>query len=852
MAKVSRPLRILLIIAGALVGLVLVAWAALAILFPPAKVRALAQTQLSAAVAREVRFDGASVSLFPPVRLNVNGLALAEPGGFANGAAFQARSIGLDLDVLALLGGHVVVRRLRLDRPALHLLLRADGTSNLDGLAKAPPPGAPPAKPMDFEVHELTITGGKALVDDLKSARRVALGVDTRLGLSSESAGKRLSLDGTTTISDLRFGPLGARSASELNSSLAKLDWKIEHTGKYDADLQRLALTKLGLKFGRTEVALRGVVDHPGPQASFALQAQGTNLDIAEILGFLAAADARALNGITGAGHLDFQLSLRGSAAPGAILSIEGPLRLRDARFQYPGAPAAIEAVSFNAQFGGNSLDIPDAVARVAKQPIRAQLHVENFADPNVNLALQGNLDLAAVAPLVVPKDTKLAGHADVDVRARGRAKDPAAMNVDGRAKLTGVSVETPAMPRKLEDLHGDLAFSQTRAQATGFGARAGQSSFTLDGTIDRPLSMMAVQKPDGSYPVPPAGVKFDFRSPYLDAAEILPSSGGAPVLPNATGGGNVSIGRLRNGALDVRNVVASVAFEPAVMNVPKYAMDGYGGKIAGDARFDLRNPKSPVFAVKAKLDTLQADALLSAWTPAKGLLRGALSTDLDMSGAGSTPEQLKRTITAAGLAAIANGQLGPGPALEAIASVTKIPDLKQMYFKDAKLPFKVDHGRFVTDAGHLSGPSGDWLVAGAVGFDGALDYAVSITLPPSAVTALRAKSALAAGALTDDQGRMLIDLHVGGTATNPRVGWDMKAMQSRLLGRASAAIEAQRAKLEAEARAALAAQQQAGQDSAKAALRRLQSQASDSVRTRLGDALKNFFPKPKADTTAK
>src|SRR5215831_18650489 len=82
MATVSRPVRFLLIVAGALVALMLVGWATLAILFPPTKVRAIAQKQLSSALTREVRFDGASVSIFPPVRLNVNGLALAEPGGF--------------------------------------------------------------------------------------------------------------------------------------------------------------------------------------------------------------------------------------------------------------------------------------------------------------------------------------------------------------------------------------------------------------------------------------------------------------------------------------------------------------------------------------------------------------------------------------------------------------------------------------------------------------------------------------------------------------------------------------------------------------------------------------------------
>ena len=847
-----RFTRVLLIVAGVLLAIVLVAWAALAILFPPAKVRALAQRQLGAALAREVRFDDASVSIFPPVRLRVAGLALAEPGGFANGAAFQTRTLNLDLDVLALIGGRVVVRRLDLDHPALHLVLRTDGTTNLDGLSKPPPAGAPPAKPMDFAVRELAIDGGRLLVDDVRNARRIACGLGTRLGLSSESGGKRLSLDGRTTLSNLAFGPLSARSTADLNSSLAKLEWKIEHAGKYDAGLQRLALTRLALEFGRTEIALRGVVDHPGPQAVVGLEAQGMGIDLGEILGFLSAADTHLLNGISGAGQLDFQLAVRGSVAGGAIPAVTGPLRLRDARFKYAGAPAAVEALQFTANFGGNSLDISDLSARVASQPIRARLHVENFADPSLDLALQGNLDLAAIGPLVAPKDTKLAGRADVDVRVRGRARDPAAMNVDGRAKLAAVSVETPALPKKLEDLHGDIAFSQTRAQVTGLGARAGQSSFTLDGTVDRPLSMMAAQKSDGSFPTPAAAVKFDLRSPYLDAAEIMPSSGGAPVLPNATGGGNVSIGRLKNGALDVRNVAASVALAPAVLSVPSFAMDGYGGKIGGNARFDLTQPKSPAFDVKAKLDTLQADALLSAWTPAKGLLRGVLSTDLNLSGAGGTPEALKRTLTAVGLAALANGQLGPGPALEAIAQVTRIPDLKQMYFKDAKLPFKIERGRFVTDAGHLNGPYGEWLIAGGVGFDGALDYAVSITLPPSAVAALEAKSALAAGALADDQGRMLLDLKVAGSARAPRVTWDTDAMKARLMGRASAAIEEQRTRLEAEARAALVDRQQAAAESARAALQRLQGSAADSARTRITDVLKGFFAKTRNDSLAK
>src|SRR5262249_6847459 len=190
-------------------------------------------------------------------------------------------------------------------------------------------------------------------------------------------------------------------------------------------------------------------------------------------------------------------------------------------------------------------------------------------------------------------------------------------------------------------------------------------------------------------------------------------------------------------------------------------------------------------------------DALLSTWTPMKNLLAGTLDTKLDFSGAGQTPSDLKQTLTLVGLAAITNGRLGPGPALEAIASTVDVPKLQQVDFAKLELRMRIEHGRIVTDPVSLTGPSGDWKLAGALGFDGALDYAVSVTLPPPVTAALGAKSALAAGALADPLGRLLLDLHVSGTTTSPRVSLDTQAMQARLAGRVSDALAQQSRKLE-------------------------------------------------------
>jgi hypothetical protein len=827
--------------------LVLLAWAALAILLPPARATQIVRDQLAKSLSRAVRFDRVAISLWPPVRLAVRKFELAEPGGFESGTACSVGAIQLDVDALALLARRVVVRRLTLDSPALHLRLGADGRTNFDGMGAAPAPQAQAAPPpMDLAISEFRVKRGSVLVDDLKASRRTAFTIDTRMSLSAEQGGARIATEGETVVSNLAYGPLSAARLSDLNQGFAKLDWHVTHKGKFDAPTQRLALESLALDLGPTRLACSGLIDSVGPRARYDLKARAENVDLSQVLSFVSAADAQAVKGLSGRGRLAFDLDARGSAAPGAQPVVTGVLSLRDGAFRYAGAPAEVSGLTLGALFRPDTLNVPDLRATVAGQPVSARLLVWHFADPMVDFAVRGNLDLAAVSPMLGPMmsgpSAKLAGHAVVDVSGRGRAKDAGTLALGGSADLHDVSVEGAGLPKKVEGVNGRIVFSSARATVQSLTARAGQSSYTLDASVTRPLALMATPGR-----VAPAGVDFTFRSPYLDLAELLPVTPGAPFLPNAQGGGKVSIGRLKQGKLDVADVTADVKLAPAMLESPRFSLQGYGGTVTGEAKFDLSDTRKPAYAVKAVVDSVKADALLSAWTPAKNLLSGTLDTKLDFSGAGQSPGDLKQTLTLVGLASLADGRLGPGPALEAIAQLVKVPKLKQVDFRKLELPMRIEHGRIISDPVKLSGPAGDWRLAGALGFDGAMDYAVSITLPPDVVKSLGADAALAAGALADPQGRVLLDLHVGGTATAPRVSLDTKAIQARLAGRASEALAEQSRKLEAEAKeAARQALMGTPGDSTKPKLDLNSKATRDSLAREAKDIFKNLFGKPK------
>ncbi len=838
-AVAPRPRgRLLLIVLGAIVALIGIAWALVAILLPPAKVQTLVQAQLARTLNRDVRFAGAGVSIFPPVRLTVGQLAVSEAGGFPHGVGFQASAIHLDVDAFALLRHRVVVRRLEIDDPGIHLVLHPDGTTNWENLVKPSPPEAKQAQPLDLEIRELTLRNGRLLVDDLKAERRRTLTFTTQIALTAESQAQRYATTGTTTLGGYAFGPLTAMRVADLNGALAKLELRIRHEGAYDGAQKRLALQALDVELGGTKLHAMGTVDDPGPRAVLNLHASGSGIDFGEILKVLSVADAAAVHGIHGSGRMDFDVLLRGSLARGPGQLATGGIRIADASFQYPGAPVGVEALSLTARLAPDSIGIGDLTARVGGQPVRARLAAVHFADPSVDFAVQGDIDLAAVAPMVAPKDTKLSGRVGVNVAGRGRAKNPAAMAVTGTARLAGVRVESPQTPKPLENVNGTIAFSQTHAAVQGLSAKAGTSSFTLDGDVTAPLALMA--KPGSTAP---SNVTFDFRSPRLDLAELLPPASGPPIVLNATGGGNVRIDRLINQKLDVTNVRAQVGLQPGIMSAPSFALNAYGGAITGSGSFDLRDPKRPAIALKTTLDSLSADAFVGTWVKAaKSLVQGTLNTTLDFSVAGATPDEMKRTLTAIGLATLLNGQIGPSPVLTQIAQVARIPALGQLKLTQAKLPFHIQNGKFINDPATIHGPYGDWKVAGGAGFDGSLDYAVSATLPPAATQALAARSALAAGALTDANGNLLLDLRVTGNAKSPRVAWDPTAMRDRLAGKVSEAIAQQQQKAVGELRAAAAARESTSVDSARRVVARLRQSATDSLKAKAGGILRGFF----------
>src|SRR5262249_6953283 len=76
------------------------------------------------------------------------------------------------------------------------------------------------------------------------------------------------------------------------------------------------------------------------------------------------------------------------------------------------------------------------------------------------------------------------------------------------------------------------------------------------------------------------------------------------------------------------------------------------------------------------------------------------------------------------------------------------------------------------------SGPA-SWLADGSVGFDGSLDYAITLTLSKELTANYVKRAPLAGMFMTPDQ-RLIFDFRVNGAARDPRVSLDASKTGSR------------------------------------------------------------------------
>ena len=273
------------------------------------------------------------------------------------------------------------------------------------------------------------------------------------------------------------------------------------------------------------------------------------------------------------------------------------------------------------------------------------------------------------------------------------------------------------------------------------------------------------------------------------------PAPGQAPASPAATGPGAILI--LKNTTFTVK--LDSIITREAVitgLDAKGTIRDGRvkvdpvtfayaGGTGASTVNVDLRTSERVETKVDLSMDGIEADQALSRFGAAAGLLQGTFSVKSNASLATGPGVAPLSALSATGSALSSKGIVSFESFIAPLGNIRgfDVTPFKSFDYNEWRGSFLVKNGRFICDDWKFNSSRGAWSIKGSFGFDGTLDYAVHVVIPPAVQGMMKGldqyKGAL--DLMRDKSGNLLLDVKIGGTTKHPTASLDLTQAQNRM-----------------------------------------------------------------------
>lgn len=536
-----------------------------------------------------------ALQLFPPLTLRTGPFTLSErdsPAVFA-----RADDLRLHLDLFALLRRKLVVDRVVMIKPQIHVARDVKGQFNFaDLLPDNKPDAAQTRSPLGLSVHRVQVEQGVITYDDDKAQIHGQFaGLDLELAGLDGGSGGAFHLATTAhfvqPVSATRMALRGKLQSDPAQHSLTLSDLALSVQG--DA---------LGLKAMQTEInaASLGLVTSP----ALALDAQQWSVKTTARTGSGEAVSAQA--------NLP-SLTLKGDALQ--VGAFHAKLQLAAPQ------PLQVEASTQQAAGTWSALRIPVAQVDVQRGTAgKAGALQLSLASPlQLDLA-QSRYSLAAL---------KLSGQV-----TGGDAAKPHTLALQGNASYAAAAAAAPATAQF--QLQGLLAGSALKAAGNWTQTGSQPGALKLDLNADR------LQLDDW---LPPAPSKPTATAPADTPIDL---SAFQTVALNA----QFKIGSLLFKGMQWSAVQGTLGTDRKTLTLQPFSAQGFGGTIGATLRVDLASQR---YALQQNARDVSVQPILQALA-GKDFLLGKASWTLDLSAQGKTQQALIASLTGKARLDVKNG----------------------------------------------------------------------------------------------------------------------------------------------------------------------------------------------------
>ncbi|MBF0432082.1 MAG: AsmA family protein [Fibrobacteria bacterium] len=522
----------------AFIVLIILSWLGLyltvKIAFPPEKIKSLVHEHGSKALGREVFVGGASIGVFPTIKLALKDITIANAEGFSEDPLFNLKEVVLALDFMSLVQFSPVIKEIRIVEADILYEVNKKGETNLDGLGGEAKPDStieekeetkssgPITIPAALSLKSFVINNARVRYRDLKTGTVLTLGsINQQVSVDVDKNLENVKTKGELVVSSI--------SVSDKASGVRKGNIKISLAHDIGVNLKEQLITIKGVKFGVQDILieLMGKVNQfMTPTPGLDLKLASNEIKMASLLKEVPAGLSPDIPKLRATGFAKLNAAVAGVLDTAGLPSVKASLSLHEMGFGHTDLPAGINSLNGLINITENSVEIKDFGFLLDKHPVKIAVMITDLLKIPVlqKLEIDSRLDLGPLMALAekftgLPEGFSLSGQIQSNISASGKLdpQNPMGIKASGTIKMKDVNLATAELPDKVQ-LNGLVKLNNDKIEET-LNVKIGNSDVAVSAKITDYLAM-ALPELAGDKTTK---VRVDVNSGMLDLDQLLP-----------------------------------------------------------------------------------------------------------------------------------------------------------------------------------------------------------------------------------------------------------------------------------------------------------------------------------------
>ncbi len=519
------------------------------------------------------------------------------------------------------------------------------------------------------------------------------------------------------------------------------------------------------------------------------------NVDLAQALKVYPVA------GLAMRGQLFVDATGKGTYSKTQMPVVNAAIRLANGYVKSTQFPAPIENINLSGTVvnatglvNDTRVNLPQFHMVLEGEPLDGRLTAQNLSSPVFDANVNGTVDLTKITKIFPLQGMTVTGRVSGNVAAAGNMADVRAgryqnVKASGTVKASNVTYKSKDLPQGVHISAAAGTFNNNQIVVQGLSGTAGSSDFAASGTVSNYLGYLFTpgQALRGNLTV--NSHNFNANEWMVDpvSAKGTATGKGAPAKAN----GVLQIPKYFDLALNSRvdnvaydnlrltNAVGTVLVKDQVATLQNLTFNSLGATFGTTGSYNTQNLAHPRFNLGLNIKNLSFQQAFAAFNTVKALVplasqvQGVFGTNFNVSGEmGEDMLPKLSTLSGKGLFDIVKATLLQSPVMSQIASLTTLPELKNLEVINRIVNAEIVNGNFVVKPFDLTVGDVKMTVGGSNSLAGALAYVTALNVPTGKLgNALSGKLTQLTG-VANIQGtdRVTLGLNIGGSVNSPSV----------------------------------------------------------------------------------